>query len=147
MLTVKRCQYMANVFDQMNDAVTSTVELHNVLFKTEWIKHPDLLNTTYLPYNGLHNHLLCDGVIAHVHSSKIEVEWEEYALGCRTDSGSYYLSFEELCEDTREAAIRERVDAQVEQLIEQAKKRKAILEDAKVAEYKRLKREIGIDED
>lgn len=129
----KNSQSMINVYvrltEQINDAVDRAIDFYHQECKRLGYPSPKW------------NH----GTIVDVFKNHILIEWEEYALSCRTDWGNYSIPIAAIFDDTYQETITKIVQDDVETL-----NKKKALDIEKQLEYKRiqlqkLKQELGED--
>lgn len=142
MLTPSRFAVLARLYEEAENAASAVVTLHNKLLE-EAIKALQAAHSELDLYGQYRTCMMHEGTIVRIDIYGVDVTWEEYARGCRTDSGSYSIPHEALCEATRKAFLEDKVATRIAAIKKDAKG-KANRERAwKRAELERLKRELG----
>jgi hypothetical protein len=142
MLTPSRFAVMARLYEEVENAVSSVVSMHNALLK-EALNKLEGKNPTLRMFTYYREWMMHEGTIEGIDSFGVDMSWSESAKGCRTGGGRERIHYEAICDSTRRAFLEEKVSnhiAAIRKTMDELETRNLA---RKRADLERLKKELG----
>lgn len=134
-ITPAKLRFVATIRDSIDEEVSSIVHSFNrrldQAFEREGL-------------SGSWAHRLHDGTIVEICDSCVQIEWEEYAMGCRTDNGTHNFPIEALDTETRSKWIDEKIERIVFNVKQSRNAEQTRQRHLKMEQYQKLKAELGL---